>query len=117
MASACAACRRLTAPNGLKTEVAAWKKSGLPLGISGPREHRRTDKKVAYCSFQVSVPLASGGSTTRQVYIGTRNTMNDQRFDAALARAVLLRDAAVESYTQTKTRAKRRDAAALQRVT
>jgi hypothetical protein len=108
--------RRLPAPTGLKTEVAGWKKSGLPLGISGPREHRRTDKKVAYYSFQVSVPLASGGSTTRQVYIGTQNTMNDQRFDAALAKAVLLRDAAVEAYTQTKTRAKRRDAAALQHV-
>jgi hypothetical protein len=109
--------RRLPAPTGLKTEVAGWKKSGLPVGISGPREHRRADRQVAYYSFQVSVPLASGGSTTRQVYIGTQNTMDDQRFDTALAKAVLLRDAAVEAYTQTKTRAKRRDVAAMQRAT
>jgi hypothetical protein len=108
--------RRLPAPTGLKTEVAGWKKSGLPVGISGPREHRRADKRAAYYSFQVSVPLASGGSTTRQVYIGTQNTANDQRFDEALAKAVLLRDAAVEAYTQTKTRAKRRAAAAVQRT-
>lgn len=108
--------QRLPAPTGLKTEVAGWKKSGLPVGISGPREHRRSDKQVAYYSFQVSVPLASGGSTTRQVYIGTQNTMNDQRFDEALAKAVLLRDAAVQTYTQTKTRAKRRAAAAVRRT-
>ena len=109
--------RRLPAPTGLKTEVAGWKKSGLQVGISGPREHRREDKQVAYYSFQVSVPLANGGSTTRQVYIGTQNTVNDQRFDEALAKAVLLRDAAVELYKQAKTRAKCRHAAALQRVT
>ena len=74
------------------------------------------DKQVAYYSFQVSVPRASGGSTTRQVYIGTQNTVNDKRFDEALAKAVLLRDAAVEAYTQTKTRAKRRDAATTRRA-
>ena len=84
--------------------------------ISGPREHRRADRQVAYYAFQVSVPLASGGSTTRQVYIGTQNTANDQRFDDALAKAVLLRDAAVQTYTQAKTRARRRAAAAVQRA-
>lgn len=108
--------RRLPAPTGLKTEVAGWKKSGLPVGISGPREHRRANKQAPYYSLQVSIPLASGGSTTRQVYIGTQNTANDQRFDDALAKAVLLRDAAVEIYTQTKTRARRRAAAAVQRA-
>jgi hypothetical protein len=41
-----------------------------------------------------------------------------RRFDTALAKAVLLlRDAAVELYSQTKTRAKRRDLAAMQRAT
>jgi hypothetical protein len=102
--------RRLPAPTGLKTEVAGWKKSGLPVGISGPREHRRADKQVAYYSFQVSIPLPQGGSTTRQVYIGTQNTIDPQRFDDALAKAILLRDAAVETYARTKTQARRRAA-------
>ena len=104
--------RRLPAPTGLKTEVAGWKKSGLPVGISGPRAHKRADKQVAYYSFQVSIPLVEGGSTTRQVYIGTQNTINAQRFDDALAKAILMRDAAVEAYSRTKTRARRQAAAA-----
>ena len=99
-------------PTGLKTEVAGWKKSGLPVGISGPREHRRAAKQAAYYSFQVSIPLTQGGSTTRQVYIGTPNTINAERFDDALARAILMRDEAVETYSRTKTRARRQAAAA-----
>ena len=106
--------RRLPAPTGLKTEVAGWKKSGLPVGISGPREYRRADKQVAYYAFQVSVPLTGGGSTTRQVYIGTQNTINPQRFDDALAKAILMRDAAVQTYSRAMTRAKRQAAAAHQ---
>jgi hypothetical protein len=73
----------------------------LPVGISGPREHRRADKQAAYYSFQVSIPLTQGGSTTRQVYIGTLNTINAERFDNALAKV----------YSRVKTRARRQGCA------
>lgn len=99
--------RRMPAPNGLRSAPSKRKKSGLPLGISGPYEVHKPTRKTPYYTFQVSVPLMSGGSTTRRVYIGTANTMTAERFDEALAKAILMRDSAVEKFKLAKSRAMR----------
>jgi hypothetical protein len=105
--------RTLPAPTGLRAEPMKRKTSGLPVGISGPalRNHNKQGKTPYYC-FQVSLPLASGGSTTRTVYIGTIRTYDAEREEAALAKAVAIRKEAEEKVHVAKTRAKRADAAA-----
>ncbi len=104
----------LPAPTGLKTTTASRKTSDLPVGISGPYERKPHGRhKVTQFSFQVSVPLPQGGSTTRRVYIGTDRTMNAQKIEQALRTAVRIREAAVEQFVQAKNRDKHEQAMAL----
>ena len=104
--------KRLPAPTGLHTKVATRKTTELPPGISGPafRSANSPGKTPYYC-FQVSVPLPTGGSTTKAVYIGTENTKTDEREVAALAKAIEIREQATRKYQLATTRAKRTDAA------
>lgn len=105
--------RNLPAPTGLRTQPMARKTTDLPVGISGPalRNANKAGKTPYYC-YQVSVPLVSGGSTTKSVYIGTVNTSNAEREHAALAKAAELRAVAEAKIRVAKTKAKR--AAAVQ---
>jgi hypothetical protein len=96
--------RRLPAPTGLRTERASWKTSKLPVGISGPQERLREGRTVPYYAFLVSVPIAGRGSTTRSVYIGTKNTINRKRIKEALEKAKQIREQAVEAFARDKTR-------------
>ena len=98
--------RRLPAPNGLKTEVATWKRSGLPLGISHQAKPRKKGGVLCYY-FQVSVPVVGGSSTTKKVYIGTANTISDERVAEKLAEAIAMREKSVTLFETAKTREKR----------
>ena len=104
--------RRLPAPTGLRKQPMSRKTTGHPAGISGPylRNASKPGKTTYWC-FQVSVPLPSGGSTTKSVYIGTEKTATVERGEVALAKAIEIRNAAVEKYELAKTRSKRAAAA------
>ena len=99
--------KRLPAPTRLRTDVMKNKKSGLPLGISGPIPRLRPGKNTAYYSFQVTVPIPGGRTANRSVYIGTENTMTPERFEMALAKAIALRDSQVRKAKLAHTRTKR----------
>ena len=104
--------KRLPAPNGLRTRRTSRKLTELPPGISGPSlRNANQPRKTTYWCLQVSIPLPSGGSTTRSVYIGTEKTATAERGDAALAKAIEIRAEAVRKFELSKTRAKRAAAA------
>ena len=101
---------QMPAPNGFRTASTLRKTSDLPVGISGPQERLRKGKTVPYYSFQVSIPLANGGSTNKSVYIGTASTISDDKIEAAKVKAMAIRDLAVRIAAAERTIAKRIDA-------
>ena len=99
---------RLPASNRLRIKALASKSTDLPLGISGPTlRNANHPSKTAYYCYQISVPKAGGGSTTSSVYIGTENTYDEKKAEAALAKAVILREVAVKAYELAATGARR----------
>lgn len=100
----------MPAPNGFRTTSTIRKTSDLPVGVSGPQERLRKGKSIPYYSFQVSIPLPSGGSTNRSVYIGTAMTITDEKIETARAKAIAIREHAVGVAESAKTLAKRLDA-------
>jgi hypothetical protein len=104
--------KRLQAPTGLRTKPATRKTTELPPGISGPalRSSNSPGRTPYYC-YQVSIPLPSGGNTTKAVYIGTENTKTHERETAALAKAIEIREQAARKYELAATKAKRAAAA------
>lgn len=98
--------RRHPAPTRLRSKVASGKTTKLPIGVSGPYEHVR-EGKVSYYSYQVSIPVPGAGSTTKKVYIGTRNTIDAKRKSQALAKAIAMRREAVERFAEAATKALR----------
>lgn len=98
------------APSLLQKRPSRNKKSGLPAGVSGPVVRQRTGGSVRDCSFTVLVPRFGTTPQRRTVYIGTENTYTSERYAAALARAVAIREAAVAAYERAATAAKRRAA-------
>ncbi len=105
--------QKLPAPSGLMTTPHSRKTSDLPVGVSGPSERSCNGRNTPYYAFQVSIPLAGAGSTTRSVYIGTANTTSPEREAQALEKAIAMRDAAVRKFKAATTKAKRADSAKL----
>ena len=101
---------QLPAPNGFRSTSTIRKTTDLPVGVSGPQERLRKGKTIPYYSFQVSIPLPSGGSTNKSVYIGTATTINDERIESARVKAIAIREHAVRNAEAAKTAAKRLDA-------
>ena len=87
--------------------VSKNKTSDLPSGISGPVSSNRKGRKVLQYSFGVSIPRFGDKSTTRNIYIGTENTINEQRYDLALVKAIDVRNKAVAAFQQAKTNDRR----------
>lgn len=104
---------KLPAPSLLQKLPNANKTSALPVGISGPLEHQRRGSHSYDYSLGVLQPRFGGKARLRTVYIGTSNTYTDARFDAALEKAIKLRNAAEEAYEKAATRARREAARAL----
>lgn len=101
---------KLPAPISVRTEISASKQNDLPVGISGPTERRRSGKNIAEYYLQVSIPVAGSKSIGKSIYIGTENTYSEERFEAALAKAVVLRNSGVRKYKVAATREKRETA-------
>lgn len=98
---------RLPAPTGLRRESNSSKNNDLPVGISGPISHTRKGRRVAEYNFGITIPRYGDKPTNKSVYIGTENTITDERFEEALAKAVDIRKKAEKAYQAAATRAKR----------
>lgn len=97
----------LEAPSGLKKDILKWKKSKLPLGISGPVETKRKNRTFFEYNFGVTIPRYGMKPTNRNVYIGTDNTITDEKLKTALEKAEAIRDEAERAYRAAATNAKR----------
>ena len=98
---------RLPAPTGLRQEPNASKTNDLPVGISGPIARTRKGRRVAEYNFGVTIPRFGDKPTNANVYIGTENTITDERYEEALAKAVDIRLKAERAYQSAATKAKR----------
>jgi hypothetical protein len=98
---------KLPAPSRLQQRPSHNKTSDLPVGISGPIVRQRRGGRVRDCSLAVLLPRFGQPAKRVNVYIGTENTYTPERFQAALERAVALRNEAVEAYEKASTRAMR----------
>ena len=102
----------LPAPSLLQKAPSVSKSSDLPVGISGPVLRVRRGGRTRDCSLSVLIPRFGQKPRRRTVYIGTENTYTLQRFEAALAKAILMRTEAEEAYEIATTRARRAGARA-----
>ena len=106
----------LPAPTTLQHAPSANKKSGLPPGISGPILRQRRGGRVRDCSFAVLLPRFGEPPARRSIYIGTENTYSEDKYHAALDKALTLRQQAEERYRLAATRARRAEAKALRQA-
>lgn len=104
---------RLPAPSRLQRQPSGHKRSDLPVGISGPVVRCRPGSQTMDSSLSVSLPRFGQGPLRRSVFIGTQNTYTPERYLAALAKAVALREQAEAAYQRAATRAKRSEAQTL----
>lgn len=104
---------RLPAPTLLQKRPSDNKSSDLPVGISGPIVRQRDGVRVRSCSFSVLLPRHGQSPRCSSVYIGTENTYTVERYQAALAKALAMRQAAEAAYELAATKAKRAAAKAL----
>lgn len=97
----------MPAPTKLQRGPSQNKGSDLPVGITGPVVRTRREGRVRDCCLAVLVPRYGDAPRRRTVYIGTENTYTVEKYHAALAKAVAMRQAAEEAYQRAETRAKR----------
>lgn len=107
---------RLPAPSGLQREPNYSKTSQLPVGISGPLLRTRARSQARYCVLSVAIPRFGQKPRRASVYIGSENTYTEQRYEAALAKALVLRDKAEKAYQRAATLAKRADSKVLEEL-
>lgn len=98
---------RLPAPTGLRQVANSSKSTDLPVGISGPISRVRKGRRVPEYNFGVTVPRFGQRPTNVNVYIGTDNTITDERYVEALGKAVDIRKKAERAYQIAATKAKR----------
>ena len=102
----------LPAPSLLQRAPSVSKTSDLPVGISGPVLRIRRGGRTRDASLSVLIPRFGEKPRRRTVYIGTENTYSSARFEAALAKAILMRSEAEEAYEVATTTARRASARA-----
>ncbi len=100
----------LPAPSRLQQAPSQNKSSQLPPGISGPVVRLRSGGRVRDCSLTVLIPRFGDKPLRRTVYIGTENTYTQERYEAALKRAIEMREVAEQIYADAATRTKRAEA-------
>lgn len=100
----------LPAPARLQRQPSGNKSSDLPVGISGPVVRRRPGSHTMDSSLSVSLPRYGEAPVRRSVFIGTQNTYTPERYLAALAKAIALREQAETAYQRAATKAKRAEA-------
>ena len=106
----------LPAPVTLKREPSPKKGSNLPPGISGPILENRGKSKTQAAVLSVLLPRFGTTNLVKKVHIGTPTTYTQARFEAALAKAMRMRQVSVAKYEVEATRARRRAAIALKKA-
>ncbi len=98
---------KLPAATGLRVDASPHKSSDLPVGVSGPTERTRQGRNTVQYYFQVTHPVIGGKSINRSVYIATENTFTQEKYDAALSKAISMREAGVRRFKLAATKAMR----------
>ena len=80
----------------LMIEPMRHKQNDLPAGITGPQLRVRKGR-ASYFSYQVNLPRRGGKARMTSVYISTEAGWTQSKADAALAKAIKLRNAAVDA--------------------
>jgi hypothetical protein len=106
----------LPAPSALQRQPSSHKANGLPVGISGPVLRKRGASGGRDASLSVLLPVYGAKPRRSTIYIGTEKTYTAERFAAALARAVAMRNQAELLYADAATRDKRTQARELKRT-
>lgn len=104
----------LQAPTNVNATPCVHKTSDLPSGISGPMIRSRPGRRSRVVELSVNLPRFAQPPKRRSVYIGTEQAFTQQRFDAALAKAIALRTQAEQAYQAEATRHRRLSAMSLQ---
>jgi len=97
----------LPAPTGIRHKISANKSSSLPTGISGPFQRLRKGRNTPSHYLQVTLPIHGGKSKNTQVYIGSENTLTEERIQLAISKSVALRQEYIAKYQDSATRSKR----------
>ena len=92
---------------GMSGVLAAQEAAKAPNDLAKTAQIFGSRETVRDISLSVLEPIFGRKPRRRTIYIGTENTYTKQRFKAALARAIELRQAAEAKYQLAETRAKR----------
>jgi len=101
----------LPAPVPIKRSASPRKKSGLPVGISGPILVRKRGSDEQAAVLSVLVPRFGKTNLTRKVHIGRPSTYTPSRYKRAVAKALEIRSEGLARYEADATRARRKAAA------
>ena len=101
---------KLPAPNGIRSAVKVGKANDMPVGISGPVTRKREGYSAVQFYLQVNFPIPGGKPVNRSVYIATENTLTPEKYQAAFAKAVAIRETGVRKFKLAATKAKRKQA-------
>lgn len=99
-------------PLTLKQDPSANKSSDLPSGISGPIVRERAGR-APVAELSVLLPRFGGKAQTKNVYIGSQNTYNEDKYRAALAKCLDLRSRAASQYEKEAAKAQQQALGAL----
>lgn len=102
----------LEVPSGLKRQTSPHKTTDLPPGISGPIVRERPGRAPS-AALSVLVPRYGRSAENKTVYIGSENTYNEDRYRAALAKAIEIRAEAMARYEVDAAKAQRKACALL----
>ena len=103
---------KLPAPTGLRNQSRSGKVNDMPLGVSGPVARKREGTSFTQYYLQVNFPIPDGKPANRSVYIATENTLTPEKYQAALTKAIALRESGVRKFKLATTKAKRERAGA-----
>ncbi|GAB6141569.1 hypothetical protein JCM14076_22980 [Methylosoma difficile] len=97
----------LPAPTGIRQQISTNKSSNLPSGISGPFQRLRKGRNTPSHYLQVTLPIHGGKSKNTQVYIGSDNTLTEERIQQAVLKSVELRKEYIAKFQESATELKR----------
>lgn len=90
----------------LRTAPLPHKTSNLPAGISGPIVRHR-EGRLPCAEIGVLLPVFGGEPKRTTVYVASQNTYTPERYRAAEAKAITIREKAVKAYERDAKRAAR----------
>jgi hypothetical protein len=107
---------KLPVTPSLRTQPSASKTTNLPRGISGPIVRNRGGSSARSAHFSVLLPRFGAPPSSRTIHIASESNYSVERYKAALAKAVAMRQAAEVSYERAAASAKRKAAAEMKAI-